>query len=156
MAETERDRGNTDASADSRRTFSLYRCAIHEAMRSASFGMISWRHSWNLLLARSQVAQGVTPVESHGPSEAALLVVNSRVSHKKNIDIMGTYIMSVGGASFFAEPKSWNSTLEAWNRLLGCKAGLITLIIMVFCRAQCFGVCKVLNLHDSRLHQSSA
>lgn len=67
------------------------------------------------------MAQGVTPVESHGPSEAALLVVNSRVSHKKNIDIMGTYIMSVGGASFFAEPKSWNSTLEAWNRLLGCK-----------------------------------
>lgn len=36
VAETERDRGNTDASADS----------------------------------RSQVAQGVTPVESHGPSEA--------------------------------------------------------------------------------------
>ena len=35
------------------------------------------------------MAQRVTPVESHGPSEAALLVVNSRVSHKKDMDIMG-------------------------------------------------------------------
>lgn len=59
--------------------------------------------------------------------------------------------MSVGGASFFAEPKSWNSTLEAWNRLLGCKAGLITLIRMFF-----FAVRNVLGFVRSQIGTTHA
>lgn len=124
-------------------------------MRSASFGMISWRHSWNLLLARSQVAQRVTPVESHGPSEAALLVVNSRVSHKKDMDIMGHNVC--GWCVVFCRAQKLEQHPGSLEPAVGLQSWANYLDKNVFfCCAQCVGVCKVSNWHDSRLHQSSA